>query len=75
MTIETKYSIGDTCFLFRNNKVTIGEIIGLQVRVGNYRRDKKLDEGNFYFLKCNGYDLDAAESNLFPTKEALLQSL
>jgi len=75
MTIETKYSIGETVLFFRNNQVNEGVIIGIITRTGYGQRDEKMAEGNFYYLKCGGYDTDVSEPKLFPTKEALLQSL
>jgi len=60
----------------RDNLVRIGTVIGITTRVGNYERDKPQSIGTEYYLRCDGFDSGAVpESKIFPTKEALLQSL
>lgn len=71
MTIETKYNLGDMVWLHLLGEPTEVMVIGLKYTIS------RTLIGCRYILKHNDYsfDLEAFESDLFPTKEELLKSL
>lgn len=69
MTIETKYNIGDEVW-FRTPPFKVkAKVIGVTI---NLTEDGVIME---YDLESKGYYYHKRESDLFPTKEELLQSV
>lgn len=80
MTIETKYSIGDTVWVMEGNTPTPKKLLGIRTYTGDgttpidpgktsvqyYAKSGLLKEGDMTYYN---------QSVLFPTKEALLASL
>ncbi len=70
MTIETKFSVGDAVWLLKNNKAVSGEVrkIDLTITLSDCHEvcTVNLDSGSTHQF-CVSY--------LFPTKQALLESL
>jgi hypothetical protein len=69
MKIETKYSVGDTVWYMRDNKVRCDTIVNVCVDINSKTQD------NTYTLKINQSYLQFAETYLFTSKEELLSSL
>lgn len=73
MTIETKYSAGDTVFVLDDNKIMTRMIIVVDIWANK--------EGVHINYKMASYDMHKnckeryPEDKCYPTKEALLQSL
>lgn len=73
MTIETKYSAGDTVFVLDDNRIMTRMIIVVDIWANK--------EGVHIDYKMASYDMHKnckerySEDKCFPTKEALLQSL
>ena len=80
MRIETKYSIGDTVFYMKDNKVERGTVSSVFYRaIGNHRRNGELEEGGLsYGLYTGCYASRSGsytEGQLFGSKEELLETL
>lgn len=77
MTIETRYGLGDTVFSLVSHKIESHVINSIKLSV-NYHGDGK--SVIRYRLRGDGTSRQSEqwwveEKNLFPTKEALIQSL
>lgn len=76
MTIETKHSFNDLVYFMRDNKAAFGNIIGISTRSGEYERGNKMNEGIFYYIKCDGYDqMEMPEKSLYLSREDLIKSI
>lgn len=71
MDIKTKYDVGDEVFFMCRNKVRIGRIVSLVVRV--FECEKTIKYEHRYYIS-NG-DGDYSDKGLFRSKEELLNSL
>lgn len=72
MTIETKYNRGDTVFGIVDGKIRALTVLYISIEIGS--NQKQTNE--YGFKKSGGEFIDRIkEEMLFPTKEALLQSL
>lgn len=68
MEVETKFDIGDKVWLIYNNIVTALKVCGYRITI-----DESFNPEIVYTLHYNC--LEVAESQLFKTKEELLNSL
>jgi len=68
MEVETKFDIGDKVWLIYNNLVTALKVSGYRITI-----DESFNPEIVYTLNYNC--LEVAESQLFKTKEELLNSL
>lgn len=80
MTIETRFSIGDTVFYMQDNRVQKGIISTVSVRAsGNYRRDGEIAEKIVSYGLYDGNNASDIANygghRLFSSKEELLASL
>lgn len=77
MTIETKYNIGDEVWFNlkerykRKPTVNVGFITGMDITIRAHY-NKRVDVS--YNVPCNNQSHYFEDTELFPTKEALLQS-
>lgn len=76
MTIETKYNVYDEIWFLANNKSCKSKIRGIKIEVSS--NEIEITETVTYL--CNEeadarVHIKVEQSNAFPTKEALLQSL
>lgn len=69
MTIETKYNIGDKVWQMRDNEPTQFTIDRMRVLATN------LSDAIYIYYEVVGSSKEYYESELFPTKQALLDSL
>lgn len=77
MTIETKYSIGDSVYLIAGTVVAFCTVKAIRVivyRFKIYETQKDMDKIQIVY-ELNELEKEVLESNLFPTKEALIESL
>ena len=71
MTIETKFSVGDTVYLIHDNRITSGTIYKITIDITGIE-----DTYIYYHLEVNRYDVKRViEERLFASKEQLIQSL
>ena len=72
MKINTKFSLGDTVYFMRDNKVKIGHICKIKVE---YFEPNWYSE-NYYLKEDNGLNPPCFnKSELFSTKEELIEQL
>lgn len=75
MIIETKYNTGDKVWFIANGYIDKAEITDISIKI-SYKNDSSIRPGRSKLsiqYHLNGYD--KCESQLFPTKEELLNSL
>ena len=73
MKIETKFDIGESCYVIHNNKIekcTVKSISILITGSEEYKEEYSLEE-----IKMDGYNFHPYFTELFKTKEELIQSL
>lgn len=70
MTIETKFSIGDTAFYMNDNRVQMGEITRIEITI-----DSRGTSTVYYATDGNLCPHKRYGSEIFHTKEELLKSL
>lgn len=76
MTVETKYDLGDVIYLLKNNKIEKGFVTGMKIVVSYTNKvDKILGKKIEYEININGHYTMINDLYMFPTKEALLESL
>lgn len=69
MTVETKFSIGDTVFFMWNNEVSSGTISALLVNKSSHELTTT------YVIPYRFNTVNLPEDKIFPSKEELLQNL
>ena len=72
MDITAKYSLGQSVFYMKDNKVETSAIRQITIDVW-YNKDKNIKERTSYCLFSSSQLYE--EKDLFPTKEELLKSL
>jgi hypothetical protein len=84
MTITTEYNLGDSVFWLHHNKIYEGNVTKIEIDyvVDKNEFQKEVINGKtYYWIDCiEFWRLEKAhahlpESDLFPTKQALLESL
>lgn len=73
MTIETKYNTGDEVWFMHDNKAKKGIIIKIDVSIVRDMNSQNVVKRVYYDLY--NFSNPYIETNLFPTKEELLNSL
>jgi len=78
MNIETKFNKEDEVYFMVSNKVQKGIIVGILITIGEQRKSEKYihQEPRYNLHIQAGTSYEAwSESNIFKTKEELLNSL
>lgn len=70
MMIETKYDIGDTVYLMNNNKVTVAEVVSIDIEA-YYNSEPDIR----YSIEFGCSRILEKENLLFPNKKELIKSL
>lgn len=75
MQIETKYNIGDEVWWMRGNVPQSGKVFWIDVQLKIYK--KSTEQKEYYYIEKMLKDVacNIHESELFPTKQDLLNSL
>lgn len=73
MTILTKFSLGDTVYFMHSNQVSTGKVVKLSLELA---AEGEFKEQEVYVLERSyGVPVSMHVSLLFPSKQALLESL
>lgn len=75
MDIKTKFSIGESIYFLQGNKVTIGEILSINIIVENYTTIKYKIEFKSSIGLTNFRTRYVLETNAFRNQDELLNSI
>jgi hypothetical protein len=75
MTINTKFNVGDFVYFIRNNQVITSKAGSISVLTGGHSSTTEIKYHIIFNLGLSTYTESIKESELFATKQELLNSL